>query len=387
LDPRLIVLALGSFAGNMESVVLPVLLPLIGAETGRTLSQAGYIAFAYSIAYAVSAPVMASLWGHADRRRVLAIAQFVLGGSALAISLAPDFIAIVIGRAVLACGAVLFTSMSQATAMAISPPERRGRAVGIVLTGGTLAILVGGPVGAWVAHQYGWRTTYLVIAALALIAAIVIRMRLPAGIRGERRTLSERLAVMRVRGVPAALAMGVLLTIGGFPLSVYVTAVTVDSMRMSADVLPLLLLANGLGAVAGGIAGGYITDRLGPYYTLTVLGALMMLSLVATSALPLLPDIAVGPLWLLLFGVAGFFGWAMYTSQMGILALLAPQGVPLAVSLSLSAANVGAAVAAIIGGWVLDYVGVGYMGIVGGLFTFAALLVAFANRRTFSAVR
>ena len=387
MDPRLIVLALGSFAGNMESVVLPVLLPMIGAETGRTLSQAGYIAFAYSIAYAVSAPVMASLWGHTDRRRVLAIAQFVLGGSALAIALAPDFIAIVIGRAVLACGAVLFTSMSQATAMAISAPERRGRAVGVVLTGGTLAILVGGPVGAWVAHQYGWRATYFVIAGLALLAAIVIRLRLPGGITGERRTLRERLAVLRVRGVPAALTMGVLLTIGGFPLSVYVTAVTVDSMRMSAEVLPLLLLANGLGAVAGGIAGGYITDRLGPYYTLTVLGSLMMLSLVATSALPMLPDIAVGPLWLLLFGVAGFFGWAMYTSQMGILALLAPQGVPLAVSLSLSAANVGAALAAIIGGWVLDYVGVGYMGIMGGLFIFAALLVAFANRRTFMAIR
>ena len=93
MDPRLIVLALGSFAGNMESVVLPVLLPAIGAETGRTLSQAGYIVFAYSIAYAISAPVLASLWGSADRRRVLAFAQFILGGSALAIALAPDFIA------------------------------------------------------------------------------------------------------------------------------------------------------------------------------------------------------------------------------------------------------------------------------------------------------
>lgn len=387
MDPRLVVLALGSFAGNMESVVVPVLLPMIGAETGRTLSQAGYIAFGYSIAYAISAPVMASLWGHADRRRVLAIAQFLLGGSALFIALAPDFIAILAGRAVLACGAVLFTSMSQATAMAISAPERRGRAVSVVLTGATVAILAGGPVGAWVAHQFGWRTVYVVIAVIALTAAIITRLWLPAAITGERRTLRERLSVLGMRGVPAALLMGVLLTIGGFPLSVYVTAVTVDSMRLSADIMPLVLLANGLGALAGGFAGGHITDRLGPYRTLTLLGSLMMLSLVATSALPMLPDIAVGPLWLLLFGVAGFFGWAMYTSQMGILALLAPQGVPLAVSLSLSAANVGAALAAIIGGWVLDYVGVGYMGVMGALFTFAALLVAFANRRTFMAVR
>ena len=387
IDSRLIVLALGSFAGNMESVVLPVLLPMIGTETGRTLSQAGYIAFVYSIAYAVSAPVMASLWGHADRRRVLAIAQFILGGSALAMALAPDFIAIAIGRAVLACGAVLFTSMSQATAMAISAPERRGRAVGTVLTGGTLAILVGGPVGALIAQQFGWRATYILIAGLALTASIIIRLRLPAGITGERRTLRERFAVLGNPGVPAALAMGVLFTIGGFPLSVYVTAVTVDSMRLSIEIMPLLLLANGLGAIAGGIAGGHITDRLGPYRTLTLLGAFVMLSLVATSALPLLPDVAVGPLWLLLFALGGFFGWAMYAAQMGILAVLAPQGVPLAVSLSLSAANVGMALAALIGGWWLDQAGVGTMGVAGALFTFAALFVAFANRRTFMATR
>jgi predicted MFS family arabinose efflux permease len=271
--------------------------------------------------------------------------------------------------------------------MAISPPERRGRAVSTVLTGGTLAVLVGGPVGALVAQQFGWRATYVLIAVLALTASIVIRMRLPEGITGERRSLRERLAILGSRGVPAALVMGVLLTLGGVPLSIYVTAVTLQSMRMGIETMPLVLLANGLGAVAGGIAGGHITDRLGPYRTLTLLGAIFMLLLAAASAVPLLPDIAVGPLWLLLFGVAGFFGWAMYASQMGILAVLVPQGVPLAISLSLSAANVGVAIAALIGGWVLDHLGAGYIGVAGALFTFAALLVAFANRATFAAAR
>lgn len=387
MDSRLIVLALGSFAGNMESVVLPVLLPAIGAETGRTLSQAGYIAFAYSIAYAVAGPVLASFVGHVDRRRVLAFAQFLLGGSALAIALAPDFLMIVIGRAALACGAVLFTSMSQATAMAITPPERRGRAVSTVLTGGTLAVLVGGPVGAMVAQQFGWRVTYGVIAVLAMTAAVVIRARLPAGIVGEKRTLRERLSVLGARGVPAALFMGMLLSLSGMPLSIYVTAVTVDSLRLGIEVIPVLLLANGLGAVAGGIAGGHITDRLGPFSTLTLLSALLMVTMAAASALPLLPEIAVGPAWLLLFAIIGFFGWATYTAQMGILAMLAPGGVGLAVSLSLSAGSLGGALAALIGGWVLDHLGAGWIGAASALFTLASLLVAFANRRIFSAVR
>jgi predicted MFS family arabinose efflux permease len=313
---------------------------------------------------------------------VLAFAQFLLGGSALAIAIAPDFIAIVIGRAALACGAVLFTSMSQATAMAISPPERRGRAVSTVLTGGTLAVLLGGPIGAVIAQQFGWRFTYGLIAMLALTASTVIWWRMPAGIRGEHRSLRERLAVLGNPGVPAALIMGVILTIGGFPVTAYVSAVTTQSMRMGEEVMPLILLANGLGAVAGGIAGGHITDWLGPFRTFAVLVAIVMLTLVATSALPLLPDVAVGPLWLLLCGFSGFLGWAIYAAQMGILAALAPQGVPLAISMSLSAFNAGAAVAAVIGGWVLDHLGAGSLGWVGALFVLAALGVAYANRAT-----
>ena len=66
----------------------------------------------------------------------------------------------------------------------------------------------------------------------------------------------------------------------------------------------------------------------------------------------------------------------MFAAQLGILAVLAPQGVPLAVSLSLSAANVGVALAAVIGGMVLDHLGAGASGIAG-----AAVHAGGARRR------
>ena len=78
-------------------------------------------------------------------------------------------------------------------------------------------------------------------------------------------------------------------------------------MRLSADIMPLLLLANGLGSVAGGIAGGQITDRLGPYRTFVAADAVALLTLVAISiAAAGCPICSIGPLWLLLFGLAGF---------------------------------------------------------------------------------
>src|SRR3569833_3959066 len=106
------------------------------------VAQAGYIVVAYSIAYAIAAPRLSSLFGAGDRRRTLAVAELFLGVSALVIAIAPAFPMMIAARAVLGCGAVLFTSLAQSTAYALAPPERRGRSVAVVMTGGTLAMAV-----------------------------------------------------------------------------------------------------------------------------------------------------------------------------------------------------------------------------------------------------
>ena len=116
MDFRLVLLAFGAFAGTTESSLLPGLLPAIGSTMDVTVAQSGYMIVVYSIAYAVASPILSSLLGAADRRRTLAIAELIFGLSALVIAIAPTFPLMVAARGLLACGAVLFTSMAQSTA-------------------------------------------------------------------------------------------------------------------------------------------------------------------------------------------------------------------------------------------------------------------------------
>jgi predicted MFS family arabinose efflux permease len=125
LDFRLILLAFGAFAGTTESSLLPGLMPQIGSTMDVTVAQSGYMIVVYSIAYAVAAPILSSLLGAADRRRTLAIAELIVGLCALVIALAPTFPLMVAARAVLGCGAVLFTSMAQSTAYAAVRADQR----------------------------------------------------------------------------------------------------------------------------------------------------------------------------------------------------------------------------------------------------------------------
>lgn len=382
MDTRLLVLAVGSFAGTMESFVLPGLLPYMSAELGLSASQVGYLVFAYSLAYALAAPILSTLFGAADRRRAMSSAELVFGLSALFMASMPVFALIVSGRIVLACGAVLFTTMAQATAIALSTPEFRGRAVSVIVTGGTLAVAIGAPLGAMLAGQFGWRVTYGLVGALGLTAGIVIWLRLPSGITGPKLSLSERLAVLGNKGVPVALLMSLLYMVGGFAPAVYVAAISQQVFGVGRELLPLVLLANGLGAVAGGIVGGQLVDRFGPYRSFVVNATVTTIVFMAMSALPYAPVQLHVAGWMFLMFMGGLLGWALFSGQVALFAILAPQSVPLAVSLNLSAVSIGAAMAALVGGLVIDFVGPSAIGAAAAMFTLAALGLAFASRQT-----
>jgi DHA1 family inner membrane transport protein len=380
VDFRLLLLAFGAFAGTTESTLVPGLLPAIGTNMNVSVAQAGYLIVAYSIAYAIAAPVLSSLFGAGDRRRTLAVAEIILGTCALLIAIAPAFPLMIVARSVLACGAVLFTSMAQSTAYALAPPERRGRSVAVVMTGGTLAVAIGAPLFALVGVYAGWRVSYGLVAALAIGSGILMWFKLPPGIVGERRTLNERLAVLGNRGVPVVLLICLLFGTGAFLPNVYMAAISTEAMGMDEGTIPLILLALGLGAVAGSIVAGQLIDRLGAYRTLLLFALTTMAMLLLIPVLPSLPAVLIAPIWLVVLGVLGLVGWALFGALLNILAALAPKEVPLVISLNLTAGSLGGAIAAYLGGLAIEGFGAASIGILGAAFMLVALGLVLWNR-------
>jgi predicted MFS family arabinose efflux permease len=211
--------------------------------------------------------------------------------------------------------------------------------------------------------------------------------RLPPGIVGERRTLNERLAVLRNRGVTLVLGICLLFGVGAFLPNVYMAAISTEAMGMDVGAVPLVLLALGLGAVAGSIVGGQLIDRLGAYRTLLLFAVTTTAMLLAIPVLPLLPPLLVAPVWLVTLGMLGMVGWALFGALLNILAAQAPREVPLVISLNLSAGSLGGAVAAYLGGIAIEQFGAASIGLVGAAFTLAALGLTMANRKTLHLTR
>lgn len=379
VDRRLLWIALGGFVGANEGFLIGSLLPLIGTEFKVSVGQAGLVVFAHALAYAVGTPILSAIFGKVDRRSVLVGAELTFAFFALLMAVAPSFWWLVVARTGLALGAGLFTATAFGTAIAISPPDRRGRAIGTVASGQSLALLVGVPTAAFVAVTAGWHILYFAASAMAVLAALAFWTQLPPDIPGDPRPLSERVAVVQVPGVARTLLIMLVFMLAAYIPLIFVAPMAAHLAGFGREMLPIVLLANGAGAVAGTTSGGKLADLLGARKTVSLLCLAQVGILVSYAAIPLILPMLAAPAYLLVIAAAGFVGWAFWAAQSSLLGSIAGAAVSLALALNLTALNLGLSLAAVIGGAVIDNVGVGALAAVA--IPFALIAVALTAAR------
>ena len=264
MDKRLLWLAVGAFATSTMAFVFAGLLPLVAAATHVTISEAGRLVMAYSLAYAIGTPILATLTGAADRKRVIlgALVLFVAGNIMAATS--NSFAVLTVAQIVMGMAAGLFAATAQATAVMLAGLEHRAKAVAAVVGGTTFAVALGAPLGSLIGNLAGWRATFLFVGLLAVLCAIVLALMLPRGLPGVKLTLTERMLTITRPGILPSLVVTFLYLTGGFVIICYLAPLATDGAGLPVAVLPGMLLAFGVGAVAGNYASGQLADRLGP---------------------------------------------------------------------------------------------------------------------------
>jgi predicted MFS family arabinose efflux permease len=373
MDSRVFWLAVAAFVGAIEGGMVTGLLPLIGADFAVSAGQAGLLALCYSLAYAIGPTLLAVLLGGVGRRRILAGAEFSLALCMLAMALMPYFEGLLVIRTLLAIAAGTFTGTAMATAAQIAPPGQRGRYMQVISLGQAIAALAGIPLAAWIAANVGWRADYFALALMAGLASLALYTQLPRGMMGDNQTMMERVRVAKNPGMGSALFSTFLIMLGSGPLGVFIGAYMAD-LKVGYEMLPLVLLALGIGAVACGTIAGKLADRYGAVRVGTLSGVAILLVLVAYAGLPYLGDLVL-PALLLISVVHGFVGRTYFVAVSSHMAHLAPTAVPVGISLNMATSQIGVALAAAVGGFVVDGFGALVLPVMGAPFIAVAVWV------------
>ncbi len=197
---------------------------------------------------------------------------FMIGGPA-ALALAMTALAMSDGFLGVAIWAVIgggccgvFTGVSMAEVSLRVPDAWRGRALGWVMSGQSLTLLIGVPLAAWIGASVGWRGVHFGVAGLALAAAFGIFLAMRPG---PERPLAPARPRAKAPGLRKALSGPIILLLGsvvaervcfGLAAVYYATFLQLThDLTIDRVALPLGIFA--LGNIGGTLIGGRLGDK------------------------------------------------------------------------------------------------------------------------------
>ncbi|MFJ7956898.1 Cmx/CmrA family chloramphenicol efflux MFS transporter [Streptomyces sp. NPDC096319] len=260
----LYLLALAVFAMGTSEFMLAGLLPDIATELGVPLGTAGLLTSAFAVGMVVGAPLMAVLArGRSGRSGLLGFVLLFLAAHVVA-ALTTSFPVLLATRAVAALANAGFLAVALTTAAALVPPERKGRALAVLLSGTSAATIAGVPGGALVGALYGWRAAFWAVALLCLPAVLGILRGVPgpgseeAGRRPALRAELSRLARPRLLLV---MLLGALVNAATFGSFTFLAPLVTGTAGLGVTWVPAVLVLFGAGSLAGVTAAGRLADR------------------------------------------------------------------------------------------------------------------------------
>ncbi len=265
----LLSLAIGSFGIGMTEFVIMGLLPDIASDLlpslWRTsqedaLSQAGWLVSLYALGVVVGAPTIAGFAARFPRHRVmivLAVALTVF--NALTVVL-PTFELVGASRFLAGLPHGAYFGIGALVAAEVMGPGNRAKGVAFILTGLTVANVVGVPLGTFLGQQFGWRAAFAVVALVFAAATVCIAVFVPEHPGTPGRTMRQELGVFRIGQVWFTLGVGAIGFGGFFAVYSYIAPLVTEVSGSPAWVVPIVLVLMGLGMTAGNLVGGHLAD-------------------------------------------------------------------------------------------------------------------------------
>ncbi|KAB8288058.1 MFS transporter [Bifidobacterium ramosum] len=260
MKKSLLALASGAFILGAAEFVMMGILPQAAAAMRVDIPTAGHFISAYAIGVCVGTLILVFGRKTPPRNLIILFMLIALAGnllSACSIS-APMLIA---ARFISGLPHGAFFGTATLIAKTLADKGREAQSVSMMVTGQTVANMLGVPAGTLMAEFLSWRLAFAVLAAWALMTILLVAAWVPfvapirdAGIKGQFRFLSKP-------GPWVILAAVFTGNAGVFCWWSYVSPWLQKTGGWPASLVPVLMMLAGFGMVVGGLIGGRVTDR------------------------------------------------------------------------------------------------------------------------------
>jgi predicted MFS family arabinose efflux permease len=361
----------------LTTELMPVgLLTPLSESLDVSVGVAGLMVTAQGIAAGLGVPFIVAWTRRVNRRFLLSTLLAVLALGNLITAVSPNYPLILATRLCMGFASGVFWAIGVSMAMRIVPERHASRAAAVVMSGISIATVVGIPLGTVVEAHTNWRTTFGIWAGLSLLVFLAVAAIVPS-LPSE-----NAVPVREVFGLPVSngplrtvLLIVVLFVLGHFGAYTFVRPYLEEEASATSTFITVVLIVFGVGGAVGNfIAGSTVNRSLRGTFVVGLVGLLAALLLLRTVGDAESGAVAALVLWGLSFG-------AVQLSQVNMTLAAAPETFEAAMSLNTMAYNTCIALGALFGGLLADHLGVTSVIWFGAALAAASLLLRLGTGR------
>lgn len=294
----LITLAGIQFTHILDFMIMMPLGPQLTSLFSITDAQFGLLVSVYTLAASVSGLIASSYIDRFGRKRLLLVLYALFALSTLACGLAPTYGALMVARVAAGVFGGVLSALSLTIVGDVIPFERRGRAMGVVMTSFSVSTVAGVPAGLFVAAHVGWNVVFFGIALLCVLFLVFAAWTMPSleghlGSSSSSSTLERLRVVLQDANHMKAFAFSGLMMFAGFTVIPYITLYMQANVGLRPDEIPYIYLCGGLATLFSARLVGRVTDLRGKLQTFRVMAIAAAVTVMIITLLPRAPMFVV----------------------------------------------------------------------------------------------
>lgn len=372
---RVMLFAFAAFIFNTTEYIPIALLSDIGTSFSMPVDKVGIMMTVYAwIVALVSLPLMLAT-AKMERKRLLVGVFTLFVASHILSAVATGFGVLLIARTGVAFAHAIFWSITASLVVRLAAKDKRTKALGLLATGSALAAVLGLPIGRLVGQYLGWRASFALIGALALICLVILWKILPNLPSRNVGNIKSLPSILKNTPLLLVYLMIILIVTAHFTAYSYIEPFMLNVVNFSANFATWILLMFGLAGIVASILFGRYYERMERSF----LWLAMMAIALGLSTLFLFSDMSA--LW-----VINAFLWGIGATTISLVLQiqvlrLAPKATDVAMSIFSGIFNIGIGGGALLGGIVIAQMSLIHIGHVGAAVALLAMLAAWAYTR------
>ena len=359
-------LTFSAFIFNTSEFVPIGLLTDIANDFQITEAHAGLLITIYAWVVALASLPLMLLVSKVEFKRLLLFVVALFALSHILSSVSSNYMTLMVSRIGVACSHAIFWSIASPLAVKVAPEGKRSLALSFIVTGTSIAMIVGLPLGRIVGLFLGWRMTFLCIAVLAALVFVFMAIVFPKVPNQNPVSLRNLPGLVKTPALTGIYILTVVAITGHYTGYSYIEPFMAQVAHLRESAITFALMLFGLAGIVGSILFSKKYDKHPvAFINVAVYGIVAFLYLLQPASISMGNTLLVCVLW-------GIAITAFNLVFQALIIQFAPQATSIAMSIYSGIFNVGIGSGALIGGYTCTYLSLGWIGYIGGTISLVA---------------